>query len=72
LRYLNEHKIGTRLLFGGNLTRQPYMIGRNFRKVGDLAVSDQVMHDTFWVGVYPGITPVMVDYMASTFKQFFK
>ncbi len=72
LRHLNEHKIGTRLLFGGNLTRQPYMIGRAFRKVGDLAVSDQVMRDTFWVGVYPGISPVMVDYMAESFAKFFK
>ena len=71
LRHLNRHKIGTRLLFGGNLIRQPYMIGRTFRTVGDLAVSDRVMRDTFWIGVYPGITPEMIEYMASIFRQFF-
>ena len=71
LRYLNDKRIGTRLLFGGNLIRQPYMIGRTFRTIGDLAASDRVMHDTFWIGVYPGITPPMVDYMVSTIGDFF-
>jgi len=71
LRHLNTRRIGTRLLFGGNLIRQPYMVGRTFRTVGDLATSDRVMHDTFWIGVYPGITPEMVDYMIASIGDFF-
>ena len=71
LRYLNDNRIGTRLLFGGNLIRQPYMIGRTYRTIGDLAASDRVMRDTFWIGVYPGITPEMVDYVVKTIGTFF-
>src|ERR1051325_1425630 len=63
LVYLNnERKVGTRLLFGGNLTRQPYMLGRNFRVVGDLHNSDLVMNRTFWVGLYPGLTRDHLDH----------
>ena len=71
LAFLNRRRIGTRLLFGGNLTRQPYMLERSFRSVGDLAASDRVMNDTFWVGVYPGLTPDAVDYMIDAFGAFF-
>jgi CDP-6-deoxy-D-xylo-4-hexulose-3-dehydrase len=56
VRHLNDMKIGTRLLFGGNLLHQPYMKGRNYRVVGDLANADLVTTNTFWIGLYPGLT----------------
>ena len=71
LTYLDQHKIGTRLLFAGNLTRQPYMIGRNYRVSGELANTDRVMNDTFWIGVYPGLSRDMLDYAATKLEQFF-
>lgn len=55
LRYLDSQKIGTRLLFAGNLTRQPYMRGQNYRVSGELTATDKVMHDTFWIGLWPGL-----------------
>lgn len=71
LAYLDESKIGTRLLFAGNLTRQPYMIGRNYRVSGELKNTDTVMHQTFWVGVYPGLTSEHLDYVATKIEHFF-
>ncbi len=71
LEYLNENKIGTRLLFAGNLTRQPYMVGRGYRIIGDLTNTDVVMERTFWLGVYPGLTDEHLDYMASKVESFF-
>jgi CDP-6-deoxy-D-xylo-4-hexulose-3-dehydrase len=65
LRRLDEKKVGTRLLFAGNLTRQPYMIGRRFRVSGDLARTDVVMNRTFWIGVQPALTREMLDYAAA-------
>ena len=70
LTYLDQAKIGTRLLFAGNLTRQPYMIGRNYRVVGDLDNSDRVMNDTFWIGVFPGLTEAMLDHAAGRIETF--
>jgi CDP-6-deoxy-D-xylo-4-hexulose-3-dehydrase len=70
VRHLNEKRIGTRLLFGGNLTRQPYMKGRDFRVHGDLANSDKVMKDSFWIGVYPGLTQGHIGYMAEAVTAF--
>ena len=71
LTYLDQHKIGTRLLFAGNLTRQPYMKGRQYRVVGDLHNTDRIMHDTFWIGVYPGLSREMLDFAASKIEQYF-
>lgn len=71
LTYLDEHKIGTRLLFAGNLTRQPYMIGRNYRVSGELTNTDRVMNDTLWIGVFPGLTTEMLDFSISKIEEFF-
>jgi CDP-4-dehydro-6-deoxyglucose reductase, E1 len=70
LLYLNARKIGTRLLFGGNLTRQPAYQHTAHRKVGDLANSDFVTGHVFWIGVYPGLTPKMLGYVLESFHQF--
>lgn len=71
LTYLDEYKIGTRLLFAGNLTRQPYMIGRNYRVSGELTNTDRVMNDTLWIGVFPGLTKEMLDFSISKIEEFF-
>ena len=65
-RHLEDRKIATRLLFGGNLVRQPAYQGRHFRVVGSLANADFVMNQVFWIGLYPGITPRMIDYTIET------
>jgi len=70
LNYLDQNKIGTRLLFAGNLTRQPYMIGRNFRVSGELTNTDVVMNQTFWLGVYPGLKTEQLDYIAERLEEF--
>ena len=66
---LNEAKIATRLLFGGNLLRQPAFMGTPRRVVGELTNTDVVMNDTFWIGVWPGLTIPMLDYMISTLHE---
>lgn len=71
LTYLDQYKIGTRLLFAGNLTRQPYMADRNYRVSGDLTNTDRVMNDTFWIGVYPGLTREMLEFTATKIEEFF-
>jgi CDP-6-deoxy-D-xylo-4-hexulose-3-dehydrase len=68
--YLDQHKIGTRLLFAGNLTCQPYMVGREFRISGALTNTDVVMRDTFWIGVQPALSDEMLDYAASRIENF--
>jgi CDP-6-deoxy-D-xylo-4-hexulose-3-dehydrase len=65
-RYLEERKIATRLLFGGNLTRQPAYQGRTFRTVGSLKNTDFAMNQVFWIGLYPGIQAPMLDYVVDT------
>ncbi len=69
-RYLDKHKIGTRLLFAGNVTKQPYMKEQNYRVAGSLENTDKIMNDTFWIGLYQGITPIMVDYVVQTIDNF--
>lgn len=68
--YLEERKIGTRLLFAGNLTRHPAYLDQPHRVVGELANSDVITDQTFWVGVYPGLTEEMLDYVIATVKEF--
>ncbi len=69
VRFLESRNIATRLLFGGNLLRQPAYRGIPRRVVGDLKNTDFVMNNVFWIGLYPGITQAMIDYMAETFHQ---
>jgi CDP-4-dehydro-6-deoxyglucose reductase, E1 len=70
LKYLNDKKIGTRLLFGGNLLRQPYMKDRPYRVHGETTNSDKVMRDTFWIGVFPGLGKAENDYIIETIGNF--
>ena len=70
VRHLNQRKIGTRLLFAGNLTRQPAYQGGNFRVVGSLANSDFIMERVFWVGVYPGVTSAMLSYTIERIREY--
>jgi CDP-6-deoxy-D-xylo-4-hexulose-3-dehydrase len=67
---LEANKIGTRLLFGGNLLRQPAYEGCEYRAVGHLPNSDFVMNNVFWIGVYPGLDRTMLDFVAGTIKEF--
>ena len=71
INFLEENKIGTRLLFAGNLIKQPYMVGRNYRISGDLTNTDIVMNQTFWLGIYPGLDDEHLDYLASKIEEFF-
>jgi CDP-6-deoxy-D-xylo-4-hexulose-3-dehydrase len=72
IKYLNDSKIGTRLLFSGNLTKQPYMKNINFKVHGDLKNTDLVMENTFWVGLYPGLREKHLDYTVNKILNFFK
>jgi len=69
IAHLNAAKIGTRLLFGGNLLRQPAYLESKFRQIGPLPNTDYVMHNVFWTGVYPGLTPEMIDYIIDSFHE---
>jgi CDP-4-dehydro-6-deoxyglucose reductase, E1 len=70
LAYLDQNKIGTRLLFAGNLTRQPYMAGVEYRISGDLKNTDNVMNNTFWVGVQPALSPQMLEFTARKIEAY--
>jgi CDP-6-deoxy-D-xylo-4-hexulose-3-dehydrase len=72
LRYLDSKKIGTRLMFAGNILKQPAYRNTEFRVVGDLTNTDIVMTRTFWIGVYPGLTNQMLDYATDAIKGFLK
>jgi CDP-6-deoxy-D-xylo-4-hexulose-3-dehydrase len=69
VQHLNDHKIGTRLLFGGNLLRQPAYQNVNYRVVSDLKNSNFVMNNVFWVGIYPGLTNTMLEYLIDVFHK---
>jgi CDP-6-deoxy-D-xylo-4-hexulose-3-dehydrase len=70
LTYLDQNKVGTRLLFAGNLTCQPYMIGANYRISGELTNTDKVMNNTFWIGVQPALTKEMLEFAASKIESY--
>ncbi len=70
VQFLNSNRIATRFLFGGNLIRQPYMQGRNYRVVGDLTNADLVTERTFWIGLFPGLTSDHIGYMIDTISRF--
>jgi CDP-6-deoxy-D-xylo-4-hexulose-3-dehydrase len=68
--YLDQNKIGTRLLFAGNLTRQPYMANANYRVSGDLTNTDNVMNNTFWIGVQPALTQEMLEFVVQKIEAY--
>jgi CDP-6-deoxy-D-xylo-4-hexulose-3-dehydrase len=70
VKYLNDKKIGTRLLFGGNLLKQPYMLGRQYRTSGEIVNADIVMNDTFWIGVYPGLDEASLGFIVEKIGSF--
>ncbi|GAL92643.1 lipopolysaccharide biosynthesis protein RfbH [Microcystis aeruginosa] len=70
VKHLEEKRIGTRLLFGGNLLRQPLYQGLNYRVIGDLSNADKIMSSVFWLGIYPGLTEEMLTYVAETLTAF--
>jgi CDP-6-deoxy-D-xylo-4-hexulose-3-dehydrase len=72
VRYLEEHRIGTRLLFAGNLMRQPAFAGVECRVAAPLTNTDTVMNNSFWIGVWPGIGPAQREYMVDTFGRMVK
>ena len=71
-KYLDANKIGTRLLFSGNLTKQPYMKNINFKVHGNLTNTDFIMENTFWIGLYPGLSQEHLEYSVLKIKNFFK
>lgn len=71
INFLDQNKIATRLLFAGNLTKQPYMAGRRFRISGDLSNTEIVMNQTFWLGTFPALEQVQLDYVAEKLEEFF-
>lgn len=70
LTYLDQNKVGTRLLFAGNLTRQPFMAGAHYRISGDLTHTDNVMNNTFWVGVQPALSAEMLEFTAKKIESY--
>ena len=72
LQFLDQKKIGTRLLFAGNLTKQPYFENVEYRVVGDLTNTDKTMNQTFWVGVQPALADEQFDYIADCLTKFFE
>lgn len=72
VKYLDQKKIGTRLLFAGNITRQPYMISEKYRISGDLVNTDTVMNQTLWLGVFPGLNREQLDFIVTSIQLFFR
>lgn len=74
LQYLNDKKIGTRLLFAGNITKQPYFVDKqyNFRTASELMNTDYIMNNSFWIGVGPLINKEMIEYTAGAFTDYLR
>lgn len=70
IQFMDQNKIGTRLLFAGNLTRQPYFKDVEYRVVGELTNTDFIMNNTFWIGVYPGLSTDHLDFVIEKFEEF--
>ncbi len=70
LRYLDQNKVGTRLLFAGNLTCQPYMMGANYRISGELVNTNNVMNNTFWIGVQPALSREMLEFSVAKIESY--
>jgi CDP-6-deoxy-D-xylo-4-hexulose-3-dehydrase len=70
LTYLDQNKIGTRLLFAGNLLRQPYMQDIHYRISGSLLATDNIMNNTFWIGVQPSLTKEMLEFTAAKIESY--
>ena len=70
MKFLNDHRIATRLLFGGNILRQPAYLNMNVKVNGTLDNADKVVDSTFWIGVYPGINQEMIEYVKEVFEKF--
>ena len=70
VQHLESRRIGTRQLFGGNLLRQPAYQGHDIRVVGELTNADAITEGTFWIGVYPGLSEEMIDFMIGTVHEF--
>lgn len=71
IKYLENNKIGTRLLFAGNLIRQPLYKEKKYRVVGELTNTDKIMSDTFWVGIYPALNETHMEYISDKLKEYF-
>jgi CDP-6-deoxy-D-xylo-4-hexulose-3-dehydrase len=71
MKFLDQNKFGTRLLFAGNLTRQPYFDQVQYRVHGNLKNTDIIMNDTFWIGLYPGLTAAQLHFVIEKFEEFF-
>ena len=74
VQYIESHGVQTRMLFAGNLIKHPCFdqmrkSGKGYRVVGELTNTDRIMNDTFWVGVYPGMTDAKIDYMIKVIKE---
>ena len=72
LQFLTERKVDTRPLFAGNITKQPYFKNIDYRISGSLKNTDEIMNQSFWIGVYPGLDEKMLEYVVSQFGEFIK
>ena len=70
-KHLDSYNIGTRLIFAGNLIRQPYFQNREYRVVGSLKNTDIIMNQTFWIGLYPGLSKEHLDFVVSKLEELF-
>ena len=70
INFLEDNNIGTRLLFSGNITKQPYMLNQQYRVSGDLKISDKIMNNSFWVGVYPGLRKNNISFLSNVLHKY--